>query len=423
MDENPDAAQTKPPDGASARASLVGWFDLNDALNTPRGSPTIDHTAANRRALITARGLQVAFDPERVRVAFTADSLTVIIGEPRNEDFESVAAAEINHRLAQSDHSEPASWLRGHFSVVHINLKSSCCLLVSDRFSVFRLCYGSDGKRFAFADRADAVPVSARTIDPQAVYNYLYFHVIPAPRTIFREVLRLEPATQLNADQRGIRSAPTWSVAFGNAAGFDSRVAAERFRSLLRAAVKREMSSTRVGAYLSGGTDSSTVAGMLTQITQDRVDTFSIGFEAVGYDEMAYARIAAKHFDTRHHEYYVTPADVALAIPIIAAGYDQPFGNSSAVPAFFCAKMAHDHGITRLLAGDGGDELFGGNVRYARQKLLELYHAVPPSFRARLIEPLLLGSTRIGKLPLLRKAASYVEQARTPMPKRAEFYN
>ncbi len=206
-------------------------------------------------------------------------------------------------------------------------------------------------------------------------------------------------------------------------ASFDKRAAAERFRTLLRAAVEREISSARVGAYLSGGTDSSTVAGMLGQITQDRVHTFSIGFDATGYDEMAYARIAAKHFGTEHHEYYVTPADVALGIPVIAAGYDQPFGNSSAVPAFFCAKMAHDQGMEQLLAGDGGDELFGGNVRYARQKVLELYHSVPLSLRSRLIEPLLLGSSGIGRLPVLRKVASYVEQARTSMPGRAEFYN
>ena len=118
-----------------------------------------------------------------------------------------------------------------------------------------------------------------------------------------------------------------------------------------------------------------------------------MGLKATGYDEMVYARIAAKHFATQHRVLHVTPADVALGVPVIAAGYDRPFGNSSAVPAFFCAKMAHDQGITQLLAGDGGDELFGGNVRYARQKVLELYHSVPLSLRSRLIEPLLLGSS------------------------------
>ncbi len=367
--------------------------------------------------------MQFAFDPSRVQVALTDDSVTLVAGEPRNEHLDPVSSTDIARRLGQTDRSVPASWLRGHYSVVHIDLRSARCVLITDRFSVFPLCYASEGARFAFADRADAVPVLARKVDVQSIYNYLYFHVIPAPRTIFREVLRLEPASQLHVDDRGMQYLSTWTVAFGDGAGFDKRAAAERFRTLLRAAVKRETSSAHVGAYLSGGTDSSTIAGMLAHVTQDRTHTFSIGFDAAGYDEMAYARIAAKHFGTEHHEYYVTPADVAFGVPVIAAGYDQPFGNSSALPAFFCARMAHDHGIDRLLAGDGGDEVFGGNVRYARQKVLEVYHAVPTSLRSMLIEPLLLGSTPLRRLPGLRKLASYVEQARTSMPARAEFYN
>ena len=424
MDDNQDDVRTVPLGAVSVRASFVGWFYLNDALKSPRGAPTVAPAPSDGRRLITTRGMEVAFDPARVRVALTADSVTLVAGEPRNENFGHVTPAEIGSRLSQSGYSEPASWLRGRYSVVHVDLRSARCVLITDRFSLFPLCYATEGARFAFADRADAVPTLGRTIDVQSIYNYLYFHVIPAPRTIFRDVLRLEPATQLHVDERAIQYLSTWRVAFGDGTGFDKREAAERFRTLLRAAVRHEASSSaQVGAYLSGGTDSSTVAGMLGQITQDRVHTFSIGFDASGYDEMAYARIAAQHFRTHHHEYYVTPADVALGIPEIAAGYDQPFGNSSALPAFFCAKMAHDHGIERLLAGDGGDELFGGNVRYARQKVLEIYHAVPFSLRSMVIEPLLRGSGALGRLPALRKLASYVEQARSSMPARAEFYN
>lgn len=150
--------------------------------------------------------------------------------------------------------------------------------------------------------------------------------------------------------------------------------------------------------------------------------TYSIGFEAEGYDEMEFARIAAKKFGTEHHEYYVTPADLVNGIPMVAASYDQPFGNSSALPAYYCAKMAHDDGLSTILAGDGGDELFGGNSRYARQKVFDRYQYLPGFIRRGVLEPILKGrgGSSIG---LIRKAASYTEQASAPMPDRLQMYN
>ena len=110
--------------------------------------------------------------------------------------------------------------------------------------------------------------------------------------------------------------------------------------------MRAEATAGSVGCFLSGGTDSSTVAGTLKQVTGSAA-TFSIGFDASGYDEMEFARIAAKHFGTDHHEHYVTPAELVAAIPQVARHYDQPFGNSSAVPAFICARMAREHGHTK----------------------------------------------------------------------------
>ena len=150
--------------------------------------------------------------------------------------------------------------------------------------------------------------------------------------------------------------------------------------------------------------------------------TYSIGFEAEGYDEMEFARIASNRYKTEHHEYYVTPDDLVRSIPMVAASYDQPFGNSSALPAYYCAKMAKDDGITRILAGDGGDELFGGNARYAKQRVFDWYQHIPGIVRRGVMEPL-LGTSLAGSLPLLRKASSYVEQACVPMPDRLQMYN
>src|SRR5690606_25556836 len=114
-------------------------------------------------------------------------------------------------------------------------------------------------------------------------------------------------------------------------------------------------SAGNVGSFLSGGLDSSTVTGMLAELSERQAPAFAIGFAADGYDEMAFARITARHFGVTLNEYYVTPQDVVDALPAIATSYDEPFGNSSALPAYFCARMAKVHGMDTLLAGDGGD--------------------------------------------------------------------
>ena len=141
-----------------------------------------------------------------------------------------------------------------------------------------------------------------------------------------------------------------------------------------------------------------------------------------GYDEMEYARIAARHFGTDHHEHYVTPAELVSAIPQVAAHYDQPFGNSSAVPAFICATLAREHGVRKLLAGDGGDELFGGNSRYAKQKVFEAWWRVPAALRAAR-RAAARQRPDAQRCRSCAKAASYVDQASVPMPARLETYN
>ena len=138
---------------------------------------------------------------------------------------------------------------------------------------------------------------------------------------------------------------------------------------------------------------------------------------------MEYARIAARHFHAEHHEYYVTPDDLLQSIPMIAAAYDQPFGNSSVVPAYYCARMAKEAGIEHMLAGDGGDELFGGNTRYAWQRVFSFYEHIPEPLRRSVLEPSLLGWPMLARIPVVKKAVGYVDQARVPLPDRLQRYN
>jgi asparagine synthase (glutamine-hydrolysing) len=295
--------------------------------------------------------------------------------------------------------------------------------LAVDRFAVRSLCYRIEDGQLRFAERADELAGPGAALEPQALFNYLFFHCIPSPLTIFQGVYRLPPGHSAWFENGQITVQPYWVPSFSEPRGavsFDSLKA--EFRSLLQAAVLRRLDGGTPACFLSGGTDSSTVAGMLGLAAERQAHSYAIGFEADGYDEMAFARIAAKHFNTVHHEYYVTPDDLVRSIGDVARHYDQPFGNSSALPAYYCAKVAQADGVTRLLAGDGGDELFGGNSRYAKQRMFGWYQHVPSPLRSGLLQPLLQG-TGLGALPGMSKARSYVEQAKVPMPDRMQMYN
>ncbi|HEU0046387.1 MAG TPA: asparagine synthase C-terminal domain-containing protein, partial [Nitrososphaera sp.] len=150
--------------------------------------------------------------------------------------------------------------------------------------------------------------------------------------------------------------------------------------------------------------------------------SFSIGFQEDYFNEIEYARLAARRFQTEHHEYFVTPKDTAALIPRLVDAYDEPFGNASAVPTYYCAKLAREQGVDALLAGDGGDELFGGNTRYVTDKVFEVYHSVPQWLRHRCFEPILFG------LPfpdrgMFSKARKYVRRSNIPQPQRYFSYN
>ena len=325
------------------------------------------------------------------------------------------------------DGAEAPRHMHGAFAVVIIDPATNSLFAAIDRMGIRSLCYAADAQRIVIGGEAHDVAAHPRVgndIDPQAIYDYLFSHVVPAPGTIYRGIRKLLPAQYLHWRAGRLEIGFYWALRYHARAAARMPELESRFLSLLETAVADSVRGAgRVAAFLSGGTDSSTVTGMLSKVQGGRSDAYSIGFEAEGFDEMAYARIAARHFGARHHPYYVTPRDVLAMIPKVAAAYDEPFGNASAVAAYYCAKLAHDEGVSTMLAGDGGDELFGGNARYAKQKVFEAYWRIPGLLRRRLLEPALLGVGDRGSITPLRKAASYVRQAMIPLPDRLESYN
>lgn len=317
--------------------------------------------------------------------------------------------------------AKAAGLVEGDFAVA-LRLPDGGIFLAIDRFAVRSLCYRAIGAKISISERADQCASTTSNLDPQALFDYLYFHIIPSPRTVFEGVQRIPPGHYAYFKDGAVTVASYWVPRFEpvRRASFDEL--RDEFRQLLSQAVTRQLDGSRPACFLSGGTDSSTVAGMLAATAGQPVTCYSIGFEAEGYDEMVYARMAANHFGCDHREYYVTPDDLVRDIPDVAAYYDQPFGNSSALPSFQCAKQARADGITRLLAGDGGDELFGGNTRYATQRLFDYYQRVPGVLRRGLMEPF-FGLNLVKQIPLLKRGSGYIRQANTPLPDRAQAFN
>ena len=349
------------------------------------------------------------------------------LGEPRFRDAalatlcrEQGAVAAWREALRRGGGSTAATLADGEFAVA-LREPDGRVFLAVDRFAVHTLCYRLVGGTLQFAARADELADGA-PLDPQALFDYLYSHVIPSPRTVFQGVFRLPPGHYALWEGGKLEVAPYWVPEFDDAAPWSFEREKLEFRQLLRNAVSAQLDGSKPACFLSGGTDSSTIAGMIGEVAGRPAATYSIGFEAEGYDEMEYARIAARHFRTEHHEYYVTPDDLVAAIPMAAAHFDQPFGNSSALPAYCCARMAREDGVSKLLAGDGGDELFGGNSRYATQRVFGWYDGIPAALRNAVLEPL-FGLPLVAKMPLLRKGTSYIRQAKVPMPDRMETYN
>jgi asparagine synthase (glutamine-hydrolysing) len=357
------------------------------------------------------------------------ERLVVVWGHARFADGDLAALAQ-RHGLARAfaqgyahRGTDLLSTVSGAFAVAVLDRGSGEAMLAIDRMGTRPLCYGVVARTLVFGSTLDAIsafPGSVAEINRQAIYDYVYFHMVPGPRTIHADRHRLLPGTFLVWRNGKAETHSYWEMRFAEDERRPLPELKREFLGALGEGVREAARDGTVGTFLSGGTDSSTIAGMLGEVTGQPARTYSIGFEAQGYDEMQYARIAARHFGTRHHEYYVTPDDVVNAIPQIAAVHDQPFGNSSAVPTYYCAKLARDDGVDTLLGGDGGDELFGGNVRYAKQYLYSLYSDLPQPLRKSVIEPVL------GLLPsvsLMAKAQRYVRNASMPMPARYDNYN
>lgn len=320
--------------------------------------------------------------------------------------------------------------LRGEFVLsLWDGLNERLCL-ATDRFRICPLFYYHDREKLVFASRVRGILASPlhieRTIDPRTIVDVVSSSVIPTPRTVFNEVRKLPPGHVLTYQNGEMKIAPYWEINFLHPDRSSEADLAGKLKSRLTdsisARLESEGASDQIGSFLSGGIDSSTVTGVLTQLTKGPLKSFSIGFDEQRFNEISYARIAAQAFKAQHYEYFVTPKDTVDAIPVLLDAFDEPFANASAIPTFFCAKMARERGVSVLYSGDGGDELFAGNERYATERLFEYYSEIPEFFRETLIKPLVFALADKPGWKFFVRGKKYIQRASIPYPRRLWSY-
>src|SRR2546428_1321749 len=292
--------------------------------------------------------------------------------------------------------------LRGMFTFAIWDRKRQRLLAARDRFGKKPLNYYWDGQRLIFGSEIKSILEAGipREINPIALDEYLVYRYVPTPNTLFKDVWKLPAAHILIYENGQISTKRYWELSFAPTCQDDEATAIERTRALLTEAVQvRLMSEVPLGAFLSGGIDSSILVGLMSSMMSQPVKTFSIGFEEDEYNELPYARQVARHFGTDHHEFFVRPELVSV-LPQLVWAYDEPFADASMLPTYYVSKLAREY-VTVVLTGDGGDEIFGGYTPYRREWLIS---HIPPmlrsllAFGSRFMPDGMRGKNRLGSL-------------------------
>ena len=243
---------------------------------------------------------------------------------------------------------------------------------------------------FVFGSELKALlehPEVERELDPEALDAYLTFGYVPDPLSIFRGIKKLPPGHHLSFEGGRVRVEQYWDFNYEVVEARREEDYLDELRALLDEAVRiRLISDVPLGAFLSGGVDSSAVVALMSRHSARPVKTFSIGFHEDSYNELKYARLTAKRFGTDHHEFIVTP-DVCHIVDELAWHFDEPFADSSAIPTYMVSKLARDH-VTVALSGDGGDELFAGYTRYVVDRRRSGFARLPRFLRRGLMQGL-----------------------------------
>jgi len=353
----------------------------------------IDLSAAGRQPMTNEDGsLRLVFNGEIYNFAALREEL-----EKKGHRFASRTDSEVIVHLFEEEGLSAIARLEGMFSLALWSERTQTLLLARDPMGIKPLVYSWDGKRLLFASEIKALladPSVLREIDREALDLYLSLNYIPAPWTIFKGIRKLSPGHVLVVQNGAIKEEKFWDIPPDNPASdpdlhdFETMKAA-LFRTLEEAVRGQMVADVPLGAFLSGGIDSSVVVGLMARNSSRPVKTYAIGYTDMPmFDETAYARDVASFHGTDHHEIMLSSRAIIDMIPAVLASLDEPFGDSSAVPTYVVARdTARD--VTVALSGDGGDELFAGYRMYRGEALYHRYRRIPRLLRACLLEPML----------------------------------
>ena len=309
--------------------------------------------------------------------------------------------------------------LRGMFAFAIWDLKLQRLFMARDRLGKKPLVYFCQNGRFGFASEIKAllqVPGIEKEVNGSALHRYLTYQYVPSQDTIFEGIKKLPPAHYLLFDRLGnLKIERYWRLKFSsrNQAFTDVQELMDRIRAELEESVKlRLISDVPLGAFLSGGIDSSLIVGIMAKLGGQPVKTFSIGFEEKEFDELSYARMVSNHFATEHHEFIVKPNAIDI-LPKLVWHYNEPFADSSAIPTYYVANVTKDF-VKVVLTGDAGDENFAGYPRYLRSKWVASFTRIPEKLRRDLLPYFLrIFSALRWKEKTLNRLADFMESLST----------
>jgi asparagine synthase (glutamine-hydrolysing) len=303
--------------------------------------------------------------------------------ESSGHRFQTQSDTEVIVHLYEAEGLDFVTHLNGMFALALWDANRRQLILARDRLGEKPLVYREEPGRLLFASELKALleaPGVGRELDPEAIDAYLTYQYVPHPRTIYRGICKLPPGHMAVYREGRLDVRPYWSPDFQVEEDRPEQEYIEELREVLTSAVRLRLESdVPLGAFLSGGTDSTIIVGLMQKLSAQPVRTFSIGFPAPEYDETRYARIVAERFGTIHTEMRVEP-DAMAVLPKLAWHFDEPFADSSAVPTWYVSEVTRRH-VTVALTGDGGDELFAGYSRYKAVWVAHAFDRLPAMIR------------------------------------------
>lgn len=316
----------------------------------------------------------------------------------KGHHFYTKSDTEVIIHLYEEEGEDYVHRLRGMFAIAIWDTREEKLLLTRDRMGIKPLHYRFEDGLLLFGSEIKTIlqhPEAERVISLKALSDYLSYLYIPSPETIFKHIHKLPPGHMLRYQKGKISLVQYWDIRYTDENGSEKEYC-HRLQELLRESIRMHLvSDVPLGVFLSGGMDSSLMVALMSEIANEPVKTFSAGFDVAAYDELDYAKVVAREFNTDHHEIRLRP-DIVEALPQIVRHFDEPFADCSAVATYSLAEFTKRY-VTVALSGDGGDELFAGYDWTRREKIINYYRKVPLGLRRLINSGVLRGEQVSGR--------------------------